>query len=468
MAWSEPAANGKFRVWVCQMNPATGDFLKPELFGRELEVGLNETSVPYWGQDDQGVFVMRLVPDTRAIARVRVDVVGGVLTAAVDFPPIPTNATRVPFYPSWNPNSAKTYYGFFQQNEPNSASQLFLLDFDKPFQDSLIQLTQDSVLYSNVDLGFITEAFTFPSCYYTGPRWVYGRNFLTFGVFESTTSSRIQLRYLDLDAPGPPTVRVGSDDPYAHNDDFPFQFQGRLYTAGGLNYTTLFGVHRWDDVLQRFEPQQVRSITNSQLFQPAVTSSMEPFVWNNAVYSASLVLSDTAYTPTPFGPIGAVPGEIWLHSLLADGGVPDSSLNLIVHPSTRLVRSDPEYYIGTDSVWIFYYGKPVGPGVQQLHRCSTPLYNSTTASEPALGHTAAFTVGPNPSSADRFSLRFAGPTALTASVWVVNQAGQQVHYTAIPRGTKATEIVVSNSQPGVYNILIQIGNEYYSQKWIKN
>jgi hypothetical protein len=65
------------------------------------------------------------------------------------------------------------------------------------------------------------------------------------------------------------------------------------------------------------------------------------------------------------------PGEIWLTGLLEE-----SLLRRISGPET-MVRADPEFYIGTSQVWVFYVAKPVGTIGWELHRAATGLVAHT-------------------------------------------------------------------------------------------
>jgi hypothetical protein len=57
---------------------------------------------------------------------------------------------------------------------------------------------------------------------------------------------------------------------------------------------------------------------------------------------------------------------IWLKGILGE------SLQIKISTLTG-VTVDPEFVIGKNKVWIYYYGKPIGQSFYELHRCETPL-----------------------------------------------------------------------------------------------
>jgi hypothetical protein len=57
---------------------------------------------------------------------------------------------------------------------------------------------------------------------------------------------------------------------------------------------------------------------------------------------------------------------------------------------------DPEYVIGANKVWIYYYGKAVGAPFFDLRRCETPLSIVTTGLNDAKNPQPIFSIYPNP------------------------------------------------------------------------
>ncbi len=98
----------------------------------------------------------------------------------------------------------------------------------------------------------------------------------------------------------------------------------------------------------------------STLSSTLTLTSFEPFtICGNKTYGAYQV-----YT-------GAIPGntagEIWLK------GIYNDPMHIQISNFPGEVAVDPEYVIGTNQVWVFYYGKVINAPVYNLHRCSTPL-----------------------------------------------------------------------------------------------
>ena len=106
---------------------------------------------------------------------------------------------------------------------------------------------------------------------------------------------------------------------------------------------------------------QVQLHTCPTTINPKTLTSFEPFtICGNRTYGAYQVYSGS-------GIPGTTAGEIYLLGIFGDG------LHIKISEFTGDVAVDPEYVIGNNKVWIFYYGKPTGPGNFNLHRCETPL-----------------------------------------------------------------------------------------------
>jgi hypothetical protein len=106
---------------------------------------------------------------------------------------------------------------------------------------------------------------------------------------------------------------------------------------------------------------QVQLHTCPTTINPKTLTSFEPFtICGNRTYGAYQVYSGA-------GIPGTTAGEIYLLAIFGD------TLDIKISEFAGDVAVDPEYVIGNNKVWIFYYGKPTGLGNFNLHRCETPL-----------------------------------------------------------------------------------------------
>lgn len=395
MAWQEPnPQSGYYKTYTCQMDLNTGDMIP--WHGRGYFAGYNKNSVCYPGKDSIGNFFVYL--DTigkPVVVRPLTSVTGTSQTIAMTPDP-----NRVPFYPSWNPSSGTIRY-FFLLKDINNIFQMHYVYFANP--SITVQVT------SNYDIQ-INNATTpiqypeqtlyqgivpFTASYYAGPRWFYGDNRLTYGRFNSLLDNRIQLWEMDFNSSSNPTPVQVTNDNYVHCDDFPFTFNGIRYTAGGINLENKIAVHKWNG--SQYQTQFTKTLTGSNLSFPLAATSLEPFTFNGKCYSAVFMFDTICPQQGPFGCIGNSPAEIWLQSLMDANGNTDTTLSVILNLNTQMVRADPEYLIGANKVWIYYYGKNLSESRMKLHRCETPLPLNTLGIQNYYNE-SKITIYPNPSN----------------------------------------------------------------------
>lgn len=131
---------------------------------------------------------------------------------------------------------------------------------------------------------------------------------------------------------------------------------------------------------------QVQSYTSPTSITPTTLTSFEPFtICGNITYGAYQVYSGG-------GIPGTTAGEIYLLSIFGD------TIHTIISGYDGDVAVDPEYVIGTNKVWVFYYGKPTGLGNFNLHRCETPLKPCLTTGSFDQPRRLHYSVFPNPFS----------------------------------------------------------------------
>jgi hypothetical protein len=175
---------------------------------------------------------------------------------------------------------------------------------------------------------------------------------------------------------------------------------------------------------------------------PTLTlTSFEPFtICGDKTYGAYQV-----YT-------GAIPGntagEIWLKGIFND------PMHIKISNYPGEVAVDPEYVIGKNKVWVFYYGKVINAPVYNLHRCSTPLLIPCS------------TTGLKQNELENFVKVY--PNPFTNKINVENSLGNETYVLTdflgqtIYEGKSISDRDFSEIQSGVY-ILKTTGANYLTQ-----
>jgi len=192
---------------------------------------------------------------------------------------------------------------------------------------------------------------------------------------------------------------------------------------------------------------QVQLHTSPTSIIPTTLTSCKPFTsCGNKTYGAYQVYSGGG---TP----GTTAGEIYLLSILGD------TLHTKISTFNGDVSVDPEYVIGNNEVWIYYYGKPLGAGNVNLQRCETPLITPcivTGINEQS--ENEDLTIYPNPFS-DKINL--------------VNSTGSEVYFLLNTLGQKiwASRNIelpdFGNLVKGIYFLEITSNNSEKTIKMIK-
>jgi len=364
MAWVEPqrrGGNAENIVWLCAMDAETGDLIPRS--GKGFKVGAvkmgdyEPSGQPQWGQDDNGFFAVILDPKgSLVVARPQPQSDGG-LSATVTRLPTPPNPSRMFPYPTrlTKPGGIVVYI----QNDNEGNRQLHYIDLADPASEH--QITRGS----HLKIGkkrlepFIVDI----------PRWLYdvetradGLPVVIYGD-DTEPNSRIpfpmiEVKELDFAKPNPMPMTVAKPLPVLF-DPFPFLYRGERYIVAGVNAKASGVVVKpgadgqYRDVIHRFEPR------GSPLKNPNNLASAEPFVWQGKVYSAFQVNEP--------GAPGTTSAEIWLTSLM------DGSVLRRLSDDTPSQHADPEFFLGTSRVWIFYFAHPSNSGRWQLRRADTGL-----------------------------------------------------------------------------------------------
>jgi hypothetical protein len=197
-------------------------------------------------------------------------------------------------------------------------------------------------------------------------RWFRGKASLTYGFFDD--DGFVQIREFDLDKPSPQPIAI-TNDAFSKVDPFPFTFNGQDTVLAGINATATSHVYQRPAGTTLLRLLQIIDPTASKLQTPALAQSHERILFDGALYTAYQIneegsdFFDTAFSQT---------GEIWLSTVLQA-----EPRQWRVSAVDDLAKAEPEPYVGTSKVWVFYSALPKGADFLSakwsLHRAETPL-----------------------------------------------------------------------------------------------
>jgi len=358
MTWVEEAAGagGASIAWLCALDPDTGTMRPTD--GRGVRIAdIRPSGQPQWGQDATGGYAVTIDGNGR-ILFVRPNLAtGGIATASITPLTTASNTTRTFPYPTRISQSGG--YIVYQQADPlvPSRQQLWWLNLSAPTIET--QITSGPV----ASIG----QFNLPPFLVNVQRWFYditaNGNGLPIVTYGNTTpnpggSQPLTLEQVDFTGASPLASRVAGISPQLL-DPFPFLYQNERYVVAGINGGPIGGVYRRDATGQ-YATEVIRLETvGSTLATPSNFASAEPFVARGKAY--------TAYQLNEPGAPGISNGEIWLTSLF------DRTLSRRISALSPSRRADPEFFYGTNKVWIFYYARENETQKWRLRRADTGL-----------------------------------------------------------------------------------------------
>jgi hypothetical protein len=366
MVWCEqiPLRAGRAKVWYADMNLSTG---LPDLANKRLIDTIQGQGWPYWGEDQTsrfflirnqyGEIVYYRRTGTNTLTRFSLGKPGhpnkGLINVSAD--------KRKPYF--WVNYTVKT-------SATDGRDSLFCFRSDNPSKIIFIASEVPSPAGSIYELTF--------------PRWLAQSEILALPFRPILAQSNYDMKFWNgaTQSLSVVTNDVQASPLNSHVDDLPFRLP---YKPDELYMFSSKGSRR----LAIYQQQKTGLFTEIENYPtptnitPITLTSFEPFTINgNQTFGAYQVYAGG-------GIPGTTKGEIWLK------GIQGQTLQIKISTIDG-VAVDPEYVIGTNKVWIYYYGKAVDGQFFDLHRCETPLSITTTSVKELEKVQPLFSIAPNP------------------------------------------------------------------------
>jgi hypothetical protein len=363
MVWCEQIGTTPLaKVWYTSMNLDSG---LPNLASKQVIDTIQGQGWPYWGRDNVSRFFV-IKNKYGNIKYIRRGATSDVLTS-YDLGTVNNDEKSLL---NVSNDISKSYFWINYTKKsaiPTDKDSLFVFRSDNTSNRIFINAETKNSAGSAYELTF--------------PRWLANSEILAY-PFKPTVNPVFDMKFWN--GATQTSQQVTNDITtngylYHHVDDLPFQlpeFPGEtfMFSSRGANKLSIYQRNgQYFDLVQTHLPISTIS--------PPTLTSFEPFTINtNKIYGAYQV-----YTG---GIPGSTSGEIYLKGIFND------DLHIKISDYNG-VTVDPEYVIGNNQVWIYYYGKPVsGINYFDLHRCATPL---TISSLSTLEYTTdKLSVYPNP------------------------------------------------------------------------
>ena len=341
MVWCENLGSNNARVWYADVDLNTG---LPNFVTKQAIDTIQGQGWPYWGQDNVSKFFLiknkyghiKYIRRTGFNTLTQYDL-GTVNNDVKSLTNVNSDSTKNYFWVNYvvlNPISTGLD-SLFAFRSDNPTNRIFINAEKKNTAGSAYQLTFPRWLAQSELMAYPFRPF--PSQPYFDMKFWNGQTQTSTQVTNDISSSIFNHHVDDL------PFRL----PQFPTDTFMFSSKAAqkvaIYQKTGIYFT------------------QVQLHTSPTSIIPTTLTSFEPFtICGNKTYGAYQVYSGG-------GIPGSTAGEIYLLGIFGD------SIHTKISEFTGDVAVDPEYVIGNNKVWIFYYGKPTGLGNFNLHRCETPL-----------------------------------------------------------------------------------------------
>lgn len=430
MVWCENIGGGQAKVWYADLDLNTGI---PDFVTKQLIDTIQGQGWPYWGQDNVSKFFLiknkyghiKYIRRTGYNTLTQYDL-GTVNNDDKSLLNVNSDSTKNYFWVSYvikDPNTAVT----------SIKDSLFVFKSSNPSVRYFVNAELENSGGSAYELTF--------------PRWLAQSELLAYPFRPFTAQPYWDIKFWNGQTQI--STQVTNDIPSSifnhHVDDLPFRLPQFPNDTFMFSSKAAQKVAIYQKTGTYFT--QVQLHTSPTSIVPTTLTSFEPFtICGNKTYGAYQVYSGG-------GIPGTTAGEIYLLEIFGD------SLHTKISEFTGDVAVDPEYVIGNNKVWIFYYGKPTGLGNFNLHRCETPLVIPclTTGIE-SLNNETNLSIFPNPATTE-INISILTDTKFTIQLF--NTLGVR-----ILDAKNQSKIDVSQMAKGIYFLKIAINKTFYSQKII--
>lgn len=333
MVWCEQSGVTS-KVYYADVDLDTG---LPNFATKQFIDNIQGQGWPYWGQDNQGSFFLIMNANkefivvrrtgTNTLVKTNLGIVNTDAKALINVSHDPTK----PYF--WINYTVKTTVA-------GGKDKLYCFRSDKPNDRSFINEEVPNTAGSAYELTF--------------PRWKRNSEILLYPFRGNPNLPIFDIKFWNGQTQT--STQITNDGTgFHHVDDFPFTVAGQEYLFSSKNANKLAICKQQATGFYT----EIENYSTPTTISPYTLTSFEPFTINGKTYGAYQVYNGG-------GIPGFTKGEIWLKGILGE------TLQTKIS-TTDGVAVDPEYVIGNNKVWIYYYGKAVGTGTFDLHRCETPL-----------------------------------------------------------------------------------------------
>ncbi|WBA44121.1 hypothetical protein [Hymenobacter canadensis] len=334
MVWIEAIGGGRAKVYYADVNLTTG---LPDLAGKQYVDTILGQGWPYWGADSQGPFFL-LQNESGQLRYFRRSGTNTLTAHTLS----PLNADQKSLLNvSHDPGRPYFWVSYVVKSSVASTKDsLFCLRSDAPGTRVFVAAEVKNTAGSAYELTF--------------PRWLKNSETLLYPFRGNPAQPVFDIKLWNGQT-GTSTLATNDGAAFHHVDDLAFALNGQQYLSSSRNAGRLTICQQQAGGLYT----EIESHATPTAIQPYTLTSFEPFAFDGRVYGAYQVYAGG-------GIPGSTKGEIWLKGILGE----PAHLKISTLDG---VTVDPEYVVGPNKVWVYYYGKPVGQQTFDLHRCETPL-----------------------------------------------------------------------------------------------
>ncbi len=337
------------RAWLTGIVADTGDLIPLDGRGSlitEIYNGGFVLGSPQWGEDATGPFVIAISREHQLVMARPINAVSSEITIL----PTPPNPTRYYPYPAKLPSRDHAYVAYLQKDTAGDV-QAWYIDLADPTVEHQVTFGPPG-LYPPLNV---------PPLSVDIHRWFYDEPVFVYG-YSDTVTHKLQIKQFDVSQPEQEPIPITADQ-FDHMDEFPAVIAGERYLIGGINNEAIGKLYERPPGSEVYAPIQTIEPAATLLMTPTSAVGFETFVWEGQAYASYQIRNDSRSILAR-----TEPGEVWVTSLF------DDSFSQRVSSAEPLVRADPEFYLGTSDVWVFYHAKPTsGNGVWELRRARSRI-----------------------------------------------------------------------------------------------